>query len=209
MKRTPMKRTAPLVRASAPAKAEIKPKKCKACRAEFFPARPLQCACSPKCAQAYAEKISAGKAKQLRRDDAREHKEALKAIKPLSYWEKRAEKAVNRYVRARDHRYGCISCHLPANWDGQWHASHLRSVAAASAVRYHLWNIHKACWICNKLYSGRIDAYRPQAEARIGVDKVAWLFTQNQVVRHDREYLDRLARVFNKKAARQERRHGM
>ncbi len=205
MKRSGFQRK-PLTLAEQP-RATIKPKRCKVCRSDFFPARPMQIACSPACAHAYAAKVAAKKEAEQRRAEVQQDREKLQALKPISYWERRAEKAVNRYARARDHRYGCISCHLQASWDGQWHASHLRSVSAASAVRFHLWNIHKACWICNKLYSGRIDAYRPQAEARIGAEKVAWLYTQNQTVRYSREYLDRLAAVFNKKAARQEKRN--
>ncbi len=201
MKRTPLRRTTPLLRKQTTPTATVHHKDCQQCGKPFFPARPMQAVCSARCAR----RLVAAKAKAEREQD-RAKREALR---PIGYWEKKAEKAVNRYARARDFRYGCISCHLPANWDGQWHASHLRSVAAASAVRFHLWNIHKACWICNKLYSGRIDAYRPQAEARIGADKVNWLYTQNQAVRFSRDYLERLAAVFNKKAARQERRNAM
>jgi hypothetical protein len=132
----------------------------------------------------------------------------LKELEPIGKLEKRAEAAVNAYVRSRDHyrRLGCISCDKPWDWDGQWHASHFRSVGAASSVRYHLWNINRACWICNKLYSGRIDAYGPALVERIGQEKVDWLKGQNQPVRRTREYLERLRAVFARKLRRLEKR---
>lgn len=132
----------------------------------------------------------------------------LRELEPIGKLEKRTEAAVNAYVRARDHykRLGCISCDKPWDWDGQWHASHFRSVGAASSVRYHLWNINRACWICNKLYSGRIDAYGPALVERIGQEKVDWLKAQNAPVRRTREDLERLRAVFARKLRRLEKR---
>jgi hypothetical protein len=199
-----MKRT-PLVRSqSTTAKLTIRQKKCKACRGKFFPASAWQTFCrSEPCAQAA---LADATRKRLKRE-AKEHAAKLADIKPLSYWEKRAEKAVNRYVRARDHFKGCVSCDLPPTWDGQWHASHLRSVAAASAVRYHLWNIHKACSACNNHKSGNVAEYLRRLPERMPQERIDWLYTQNQRAKYTREYLERLASVFNRKALRQERRN--
>lgn len=202
MKRSPLTRHKPL-RASAPAKAEVpllRMRKCANCRQSFRPFTSMTQWCNTDCGAALGMK-------KLEQQKAREHRAKLADVKPLSHWLDKAEKAVNRYVRARDFHLGCVSCDKPAGWDGQWHASHLRSVGAASAVRFNLWNIHKACWICNKLYSGRIDAYKPQAVERIGATRVDWLYTQNHRASYRRDYLERLARVFNKKAARQEKRN--
>lgn len=159
--------------------------------------------CGSKIALAKLAKKRAGQQKAERKAD----KAKLEKLKPLSYWEKKAEAAVNWYVRERDAKDGCISCHLMANWGGQWHASHYRSVGAASAVRYNLWNINKACSGCNKWKSGNLAEYEPRIRAKWGNERVDWLKTQNQVVRYSRGYLERLARVFNKKARRQERRN--
>lgn len=177
------------------------------CGERFKPLRPMQEACSFQCAIAIGEKRKEKQAARAALDDRKQTRAQLEAMKPREYWLKKAEAAVNRYVRARDFHKGCVSCDLPAGWSGQWHASHFRSVAAASAVRFCLWNIHRACWICNKLYSGRIDAYTPSITARIGQERVDWLRAQNHRVDYQREYLKRLAAVFNKKAARQEMRN--
>lgn len=212
MKRTPFKRKEPLTmagdaRTSVPV---FKPRKCDSrkggCGETFTPTRKGQAACKWECALAMVELAKAKKAAKAAAEDRKLTRQKKAEAKKISVLANEAQDEVNRYVRFRDASYGCISCDKPADWDGQWHASHFRSVGAASAVRFNLWNIHKACWICNKLYSGRIDAYRPVITAKIGADKVAWLEAQNQVVKHSREYLIRLKRVFAKKARRQEAR---
>lgn len=222
MKRTPMQRKAPL-RAAGPAVATVKVKKpktvrCKApgCRERFEPLTPWQILCtgSVECATAWAEAEAARKiAKAVKESALAQRREAerirlaLEDLEPLQYWLKKAEKAVNRYVRARDHFKGCISCHMPANYGGKWNASHFRSVAAASRVRYHLWNIHKACVQCNKDKGGNISAYRPRLVELIMLDRVEWLESQNGRSTYRREYLERMASVFNRKAARSEKRN--
>lgn len=128
--------------------------------------------------------------------------------KPRSKWLDECQAIVNKIVRLRDRHLPCCSCDRPASWDGQWHASHLRSVGAASAVRFHLWNIHKGCSICNNHLSGNIAEYLPRVRARIGDEKVDWLYTQNQLVRHDIPYLMRLKAVMGKKLRRMEKRYG-
>jgi len=163
----------------------------------------MQCYCrTPVCAQAAYEAVKA----KREAAEAREHREKLADSKKRSYWLKKAEAAVNWYVRARDHAQGCISCHIPATWGGRWNASHFRSVGAASAVRFHLWNIHKACYSCNKHNAGNIAEYTPRLVALIGQDRVDWLKAQNARTEYGREYLERLARVFRKKARRAEKR---
>lgn len=210
MKRSPLIRKTDTASLNVPV---FKPRRCNAkkggCGETFTPRRQMQSACGPICAQAFAELANSKKLAKQAKEDRISHRKAVEATKSLSWWAGKAEKAINRYVRARDYWLGCVSCEKSATWDGQWHASHLRSVGAASAVRFNLWNIHKACWICNKLYSGRIDAYKPQAIERIGAEKVDWLYSQNQRVKYQREYLERLASVFNRKATRQEKRNAM
>lgn len=218
MKRsTPLKRTGfmrttnahaerkPLVRQQGQtARAKVPVKRCKACRGAFTPASAWQTHCR---AEACAQSALADATDKRLRREAKAHKAKLLDLEPLSYWEEKAQKAINRYVRARDHGLGCVSCDLPPSWGGQWHASHLRTVAAASSVRYHLWNIHKACSSCNNHKSGNVGEYLRRLPARMPQERIDWLYTQNQTVRRSREYLQRLAAVFNKKARRQEKRN--
>lgn len=188
----------------------IKAKRCSVCGNDYFPVRAFQPTCDEfLCKVAFAEK-AAEKSKRKREKrakeeaaaDRRETKEKLDQIKRRSEWLEAAQKVVNRYVRLRDRHCGCISCDKPATWRGQWHASHYRSVGAASAVRFNVFNIHKACSVCNHRLSGNVAAYKPRLIEKIGADKVEWLDAQNQTVRYDIEYLKRLKKIFSKRANR-------
>lgn len=169
------------------------------CGQAFLALRPLQAACSPACAASMA----AIKRERAERAADRAKREKLK---PRAAWLAEAQIAVNRYVRMRDARLPCVSCDRSALWPGQWHASHLRSVGAASSVRFHLWNIHKACSICNNHLSGNLAEYEPRLRMRIGAEKIEWLRAQNGRADYSIDYLKRLKRVFAKKARRLERR---
>jgi hypothetical protein len=113
---------------------------------------------------------------------------------------------VQKIARIRDRNDGCISCHLPSTWGGQWHGSHFRSHGAASAVQFHLWNIHKSCSSCNRDKGGNIIAYRPRLVEKIGQEKVDWLMSQNQIVRHPVDYYIRFKTVMGKRLRRLEKR---
>ena len=179
----------------------LHPKACRQCKREFTPARPMQAVCSPVCA---ARKVRSDKAAEKAADRAMTRKRR-EAAKPRAKWLAECQAIVNKMVRLRDADQPCISCDRPASWDGQWHASHLRSVGAASAVRFHLWNIHKGCSICNNHLSGNIAEYLPRVRARIGDEKVDWLYAQNDLVRHDVAYLARFKAVMGKRLKRMEK----
>lgn len=174
---------------------------CAQCAKPFMRRTTLQTYCRPRCLfKAQAEKEKAERADFKRRKEA---------AKPRSKWLQEAQAAVNRYVRIRDAHLPCVSCDRPASWDGQWHASHFRSVGAASALRFNLANIHKACSICNNWKSGNLSDYEPRLRERIGGAKVDWLRTQNHRAEYSIDYLRRLKVVFGKKARRQELRNEM
>lgn len=149
-----------------------------------------------------AEKQARMQAKVEKAAD-RKKREQQKTIPQI---EEECRRIVQKIARLRDKDDGCISCELPASWDGQWHGSHFRSHGAASAVQFHLWNINKACWICNKLYSGRINQYEPKLVEKIGQARVDWLKAQNHQVRNTREYLARFKAVMGKRLRRMEKR---
>ena len=186
------------------------PNRCKHCREKFTTeelARRLRLHIS--CIDGYADAQQAKK----ERADAKAERMAAKverasikarkeAIKPRAKWLAECQAIVNKIVRLRDRHLPCCSCDRPASWDGQWHASHFRSVGAASAVRFNLWNIHKACSVCNHHLSGNIAGYMPRLVEKIGPQKVEWLQQQNQIVRYEIEYLKRLKSVFNRRANR-------
>ena len=182
----------------------LKERTCRYCKARFVPParHPGVRVCSEGCGIALAEKMRA-KIERANASAARaETRQALERIKPRAQWMKEAQTAVNRYVRLRDRDKGCVSCDRPATWGGQWHASHFRSVGAASAVRFNLWNIHKACAQCNLHKSGNIAAYTPRLIAKMGQERVDWLYSQNQTVKRDIDYYKKFKRVMGERLRR-------
>ncbi len=124
-----------------------KPKTCKnpACRASFVPQRLGQAVCSPKCGLAIKD-VNANKARKALADVGRKELRAAKErVKPKGQYMREAQAAFNAWVRLRDAALGCVSCNKPATWDGQWHASHFRSVGSSPEHRFNPLNVHRAC----------------------------------------------------------------
>lgn len=179
----------------------MRPSICKVCKSQYTKSRMGQVVCCPECAMTLARSKNA-KAEKV--EITRARRAAVARLKTRSDWMKEAQAEVNKYVRLRDAGLGCISCDKPANWGGQWHASHFRSVGAASSVRFNLWNIHKSCSVCNNWKSGNLSEYEPRLREKIGNEKVDWLRTQNQLSTYSIEYLKRLKTIFKKRAKRLE-----
>lgn len=177
----------------------MKQYKCRICKGLFTKHRPLQSICGD--TACIVESVYRFQAKRERIDRAKT-KQKLEAIKPRAKYMAEAQAIANRYARVRDAKDGCISCDKPANWGGQWHGSHFRSVGAASAVRLNLWNIHKACSVCNNHLSGNIADYTPRLIAKVGAERVEWLRAQNQLVKHDIDYLKKYKKVIGKRLKR-------
>ncbi len=179
-------------------------KACAHCKAEFTPQRMGQVCCSPICAIRFVREQKSRKEKQ----EKAVLKQRKEAIKKRSEWEEECRRIVQKIARIRDRNDGCISCHLPATWDGQWHGSHFRSHGAASAVQFNLWNIHKSCSSCNRDKGGNIIDYAPRLVAKIGQEKVDWLRSQNQTFKPPIDYYKRFKSVMGKRLRRLEKRLG-
>ena len=147
-----------------------KPKKCRVCRAEFAPSRPMQRVCSVECAVAEArDKRERAQAKQQRA----ESREVRQKLKRRADYTKEAQDAVNAYVRARDAGQPCISC---GTMDASaWHAGHYRSVGSTPELRFNPLNIHRQCAKCNTHLSGNLIGYRRGLVDKIGADMVEWI----------------------------------
>ena len=141
-------------------------RKCKECGTKFQPWSTTQTACSPKCAQALAQKA----AERRRKRDTRE---ARQRIKTRGEWLKEAQAAFNAWVRLRDEADPCIAC--GRNHQGQHHASHYRSVGSCPELRFEPLNVHKSCAPCNSHLSGNLIEYRLRLIDKIGQAKVDWL----------------------------------
>jgi hypothetical protein len=177
---------------------KVRVRKCCTCRAIFAPRSMTHKACGPECAQAHAEKERA-------RKDRKERQEGLQKLKTRTDYMPAAQKAVNRYVNLRDRAKPCVSCGKPAELGGVRNASHFKSVGSNSGLRFHLWNIHTSCYRCNVELSGNLGEYYPRLIERIGVEKVEFLRNAKRERRYEIDELQRIARIFNKKAKRLER----
>lgn len=149
-----------------------KPKKCRACRGVFQPMKSLQVACSPLCALDLVNKARDRERKSIQQRDRRELKARKEKLKSRAEHLKECQAIFNQYIRLRDADKSCVSCGRPATWDGQWHASHYRSVGSTPALRFSPLNVHRACSICNSHLSGNIMGYRPELVRRIGEEAV-------------------------------------
>jgi len=149
----------------------LKSKKCR-CGDTYYQYTTLQNRC-PKCLSKRAKEAREKK----ERKELREGRERLKS---LSDHLKDAQIPCNKYIRIRDKDDGCISCDKPANWGGQWHASHYRPRGNCSSLRFHPMNIHKSCSECNNFKSGNLIEYRIELIKKIGLENVEWLESQNR-----------------------------
>lgn len=190
------------------------PTRCKHCKVKFTKEeraqhRRIHAACIEPYAdeqEAKAQRREEKKARMAARVERALDRKKKQEQKRTSQWESECRAIVQAIARIRDKDDGCISCHMGANYGGVWHGSHFRSHAAASAVQFHLWNIHKACAQCNLFKSGNIAEYRPRLVEKIGQEKVDWLMSQNQIVRHPVDYYIRFKAVMGKRLRRLEKR---
>ena len=166
---------------------------------------PMARVCSAFCAMTFARSVN-GKAAQVALvKDKRDTKAKLDSLKTPSKHEAECRTIVQKMARIRDRHDGCISCHMPANYGGQWHGSHFRPAGNNAAVQFHLWNIHKSCAQCNLFKGGNLGAYRPRLVEKIGADRVEWLESQNQSVKTNVPYLIRFKAVMGKRLRRIEK----
>lgn len=143
-----------------------RPKRCKVCREEFEPVRPMQKVCSPICASDLARAMR----EQKERAETRVKRERLKTrMQHL----KEAQIAVNFFARVRDADLPCISCGIEN--PVQWHAGHYLSRGAHPELSLDPRNIHKQCSQCNNYLSGNQIEYRKGLIRRYGQEYVDWL----------------------------------
>lgn len=164
-----------------------KPKKCKCCPEKFIPRNSLQTVCSPKCAIQLANQLSERKQKRLEKEQRAAWNKRKADVKPLSHWINMTQRAFNDCIRARDGDI-CISC--GSTTAVSYHAGHYRTTAAASQLRFDEDNVHSQCSACNVHHSGAIGPYRINLIAKIGLQRVLALESNNTPHRYTREELD-------------------
>lgn len=136
-----------------------------------------------------------------------------------------AQAAMNGYVRLRDYFDPCISCdksrqeiEATQGWKtgGAWDAGHFKSRGAYPQLRYLLKNIHKQCKSCNG-GSGKFshkekttsEKYKINLIKKIGPEAVEALECEHETRKYEREYLERIKTIFNKKARMRKKQLGI
>lgn len=141
----------------------LKPKKCKYCKFEFQPKRPLESVCSQKCAIEYA------KAKQrlkVEKEWKTEKKDLKERLKTHSDHLKELQVIFNKYIRLRDKDKPCISCGRALK--GKYDAGHFYSVGSYPNLRFNENNVHGQCVHCNQHNHGAMIEYNLRLPERIG-----------------------------------------
>jgi hypothetical protein len=168
----------------------VKVKKCKECKAEFVPSKPLQSVCSPKCAIDRATKQRITK-------ERKEYREAKEKQKTRADWMREAQRAFNSYIRERDKKLPCISC--GRHHRGQYHAGHYRTVGGNPELRFNELNVWKQCAPCNDHLHGNIVNYRIELERRIGRAKLEWLEGPHQPQKYTIDELKSIKETYKQK----------
>lgn len=128
------------------------------------------------------------------RIERRQTRAQLEAIKTIPQLKKEAQHAFNAAIRARDRRLGmaCICCGRTLRWDirgGAVDAGHYRSTGSADHLRFNEDNCHAQLADCNRYGAGRAVDYRVGLIARIGLERVEALESNNQHHKWTREEL--------------------
>jgi hypothetical protein len=148
-------------------------------------------------------------AKKIRRSaEKKVVKETKERLKTRSDRMRDAQAAFNRYIRARDMGKPCICCGRSQGdlkHGGAVDAGHYRSRGSAPGLKFNLFNCHSQLAYCNRYLSGNVVGYRAGLIDRIGLDRVERLEQDNSPRRFDSEYLDRVKRIFTKRAKLYER----
>lgn len=167
--------------------------------------------------------INKGRAK-IAKEERKEIKKAKEGLKTKSDHTKDAQKAFNRYVRARDKFFNrnCPSCEksileieAAQSWKtgGAWDAGHFKSRGAKAHLRFNLLNCWRQCKSCNGgsgKYSHKDETvskrYKQTLIERIGLERVEALENDNSLRSFDIDYLKRVKKIFNKRARWYEKR---
>lgn len=155
-------------------------KPCTHCGKEFAPQRIGQACCGPICAIRMAKAARQAK-KAAERALTHKRREALKTISDRI---KEAQIEFNKFCRLRDRLAGhpCISSGRQLDWSGNGvDAGHYRSTGAAPQLRFDERNCHSQSKQENRYLAGNAADYRIGLVARIGIEAVEALESDNRV----------------------------
>ena len=172
---------------------KIREKQCRVCGFRFIPRATTQIVCGHICA------ITLNQRRKAKEFDA-ETRRLKKTIKTRGDYTAEAQTSINRYVRARDSKNGCISCGRGGGC--QFHAGHYISIGKNCSLRFFLKNIHKQCAQCNKWRGSNAIPYRIALIKKIGLLGVEWLEGPHDAKNYAIDDLIRIKKIFDKKFKR-------
>lgn len=165
----------------------MKTKKCKYCKQEFEPFRPLQSVCSPGCAILLAK----DKEKKKSKKQWNKKKERLrKELMTLPKLKAKARQIFQSWIRERDKNLPCISCGKTTA--EQWDGGHYLKAEIYSGLIFDERNVHKQCSYCNNYLAGNPLEYRRGLISRYGEEFVYLLEEEadkNRVKKYSKEEL--------------------
>jgi hypothetical protein len=176
-------------------------RRCKECKTPIQPAAKCDLFiekkgfCGIECATQWGKKAALSQREKAYRKETQQRRERLKT---RGDYAKEAQQAVNRYIRIRDQRRGCISCGTTTA--GQYHAGHYRTTKACPDLRFYTLQIWKQCAQCNAQLSGNIIPYRQALVGLLGAAKVEWIEGPHKAKNYTVDDLKRIKRIFTKKA---------
>lgn len=151
--------------------------------------------------------------KKLAADKNRRVKARLKELRPAKTDKSKAQAQVNRYCRLRDRLAGitiCCCCDRLLEWNkpNMVDGGHFQAVGSKSSLRFNTWNIHAQTVYCNRHNNGNSGQYESRLRQKIGSDKVDLLINEpsQAIKKMSKQYLQRIERVFKKRADRLQKR---
>ena len=178
-------------------------KKCKVCKTEFTPVRPLQKVCSPMCALEVSRQATEKKKAKEAQEDRKKTREKLAALTTKPQLVKIAQVSFNKYIRERDLLKPCICCGKPLGTEpNSFDAGHYRSVGSAPHMRFVEDNVHGQTKYCNNYLASNPVGYRKGLIERIGLARVEQLEADQTIRKYTREGLIEIARHYNAEARR-------
>ncbi len=143
-------------------------------------------ACGAECAAVHGVKVAAAQKAKAQRQERATDKAKRDAMKTYPELVRDTQKAFNEFVRLRDAEQPCICCgRATTKVSGLhahgWDCGHYRSTGSAPHLRFNEDNAHRQLVFCNRDRAGNSVEYRIGLIARIGLERVEALESDNRV----------------------------
>ena len=208
MRRSELKRTGPATTTVKP----LKPKTCSkvkgGCGERFTPARQMQAACGPLCAQAFAANASAKKAAKAAADDRRETRAKLEAMKKTGELRAEVQTAFNLFIRLRDKDKPCICCGKPLGdprYGGAYDAGHWLSRGSSPNLAFDERNVNAQRKGCNRPGGTTRAKFRAGMIVRWGLAVVEALEADQSIRHYTKDELRAMRAEYRAKAKQLEK----